>query len=59
MEVVSHVFKLLTYEIQTNSCYQFCAVRNAYSRCVLCYVMTEGNHDLCGDVTELHGFCGR
>jgi hypothetical protein len=28
---------------------------------IMCRVsmMREGNHDLCGVVTELHGFCGR
>ena len=56
---VSHVFKLLVYKTQTNNCYQFYAVQSAYNRCVLFHMMTEGNHDLCGDVTELHGLCGR
>ena len=56
---VRHVFKLFIYKTQTNSCYQFYALLNAYNRCVLFHVMTEGNHDLCGCVTELHGFCGR
>jgi len=23
------------------------------------FMMRESNHDLCGGVTELHGFCGR
>ena len=32
---------------------------NAYSRCVLFNVMRERIHDLCGFVTELHGFCER
>jgi hypothetical protein len=32
---------------------------NAYNRCVLFHVKREHNHDLCGFVTELHGFCGR
>jgi hypothetical protein len=26
---------------------------------VLFHVKIDGNHDLCGGVTELHGFCGR
>jgi hypothetical protein len=56
---VSHVFKFFMYKTQTNSCYQFYAVLNAYNRYVLFHVMTEGNHVLCGGVTGLHGICGR
>jgi hypothetical protein len=55
---VIHFFKLFIYKTQTNSCYQFYAVQNAYNRCVLFYVMREGNRDLCGGVTELDGICG-
>jgi hypothetical protein len=47
------------YIENTNSYYQFYAVQNAYNRCVLFHIMREGNHDLCGGVTELHVFCGR
>jgi len=56
---VSHVVKLFIYKTQTNSHYQFCAVQNAYNRCVLFHMVTEGNHDLCGCVTELYVLCGR
>ena len=55
---VSCVFKLFIYKTQTNSCYQFYAVQNAYNRCVLLHVMREGNHDLCGGVADLRGICG-
>ena len=48
-------WKVLLYIV---SCYQFYALQNAYNSCVLFYVMTEGNHDLCGGVTELRGICG-
>ena len=56
---VRHVFELFVYKTLTNIYYQLYAVQNAYNRFVLFYVMTEGNHDLCGVVTELHGVCGR
>ena len=56
---VSHVFELLVYKTQTNNSYQFCAVQSAYNRCLPFHMMTEGNRDLCGDVTELYVLCGR
>ena len=55
----SHVLNLLILTTQTNSCYQFYTVQNAYNRCVLFQVMREHNLDVCGCVTELHGLCGR
>jgi hypothetical protein len=57
--VVGCVFRLFDIETQTNSRYQLYSVSNAYNRCVLFHMMREGNHDLCGDVTELHVLCGR
>ena len=57
--LVSHVFTLFVYKTQTNGHYQFFAVQNAYNRCILFHMGTEGNHDLCGGVTELHVWCGR
>jgi hypothetical protein len=57
--VCQSVFKFVVYKTQTNSCYQFYAVVNACNRCVLFHVTTEGNYVLCGDVTGLHGICGR
>jgi hypothetical protein len=47
---VSRVFGLFMYKIQTNGCYQFFAVQNAYNRCILFHAMREGSHDLCGGV---------
>jgi len=58
IEAVSHIFKLFIYKTQTNSYYQFYAVQNVYNRCVLCHVKRVRNHDLCGGVADLHGFCG-
>ena len=57
--VFSRVLKLLMWTTQTNSCYQFYAVQNAYNRCILFHVMREQNLDVCGCVTELRGLCGR
>jgi len=57
MEVVGHAFKLFIYKTQTNCHYQFCAVQNAYNRFIQFHMVTEGNHDLCGGVTELHVLC--
>ena len=48
MLFVSHIFKLLIYKTQTNSCYQFYGVQLAYNRCVLFHVMRVKNHDLYG-----------
>ena len=53
MLLVGPVLKLFVQKIQTNSCYEFYAFLN-----VLFHMMTQGNHDLCSGVTELHGFCG-
>jgi hypothetical protein len=59
IEVVIHVFNFFIYKTETNSYYQFYAVQNIYNRCVVFHVMREDRHDLCGGVTELHGFYGR
>jgi len=56
---VSHLFRLFVYKTQTSSYYHFCAVQIAYNSCILFHMMTEGNHDLCGGVTELHVLCGK
>ena len=56
---VSHVFKLLIYKTQKAGIITFMLLQNAYNRCVLFHMMGGGNRDLCGDVTELHGLCGR
>jgi pantothenate kinase type III len=45
--LVSYVFKLQTVTMQCEN------------RCVLFHVVTEVNHELCGAVRRLHGFCGR
>jgi hypothetical protein len=29
------------------------------AKCVLFHMKRERDHDLCGRVTEVHGFCGR
>ena len=51
-------FLIVTIE-NPSSYYQFYVLWIAYNWCVLFHMMTEGNHNLCGGVTEMHGFCGR